>query len=106
MTSVVALMLHSLQTIGPIVKNVSDCVKIIFPYLKAKKEELCYPKELYSLIVTDTLKGQDNAKIKALRLTNDCELVSASHNLTNKFQSVDIYTNQKAKKFIFHKLNT
>ena len=84
----------------------SDCIKIIFPYLKAKKEELCYPKELYSLIVTDTLKGQDNAKIKALRLTNDCELVSASHNLTNKSQSLDIYTNQKAKKFIFHKLNT
>ena len=106
MTPVVALMLHSLQTISPIVKNVSDCVKIIFPYLKAKKEELCYPKELYSLIVTDTLKGQDNAKIKALRLTNDCELVSASHNLTNKSQSLDIYTNQKAKKFIFHKLNT
>ena len=106
MTSVVALMLHSLQNIGPIIKNVSDCVKIIFPYLKAKKEELCYPKELYSLIVTDTLKGQDNAKIKALRLTNDCKLVSASHNLTNKSQSLDIYTNQKAKKFIFHKLNT
>ena len=80
--------------------------KIIFPSLKAKKEELGYPMEQYSFIVMDTFKGQDNAKIKALCLKNDCELVIAPHNLTNKFQPLDISINQKAKKFISHKFNT
>ena len=59
--------------------NYEKCVslfkKIIFPYLKSKKEELGYPKEQYSLIVMDTFKGQDNADIKKLCLKNDCELV-------------------------------
>ena len=80
-------------------------VKIIFPYLKAKKEGLDYPKEQYSLIVMDTFKTQDNAEIKALCLKNDCELVIVPHNLTNKFQPLDISVNQKAKKFISHKFN-
>ena len=48
--------------------NYEKCVslfkKIIFPYLKSKKEELGYPKEQYSLIVMDTFKVQDNADIK------------------------------------------
>ena len=80
--------------------------KIIFPYLKAKNEELGYPKKQYSLIVMDTFKGQDNAEIKALCLKNDCELVIVLHNLTDKFQPLDISINQKAKKFIYHKFNT
>ena len=82
--------------------------KIIFPYLKAKKEELGYPKEKYSLIVMDIFKGQDNAKIKiiALSLKNDYELVIVPHSLTNKFQPLHISINQKAKKFISHKFNT
>ena len=29
-----------------------------------------------------------------------------THNLTNKFQSLDISINQKAKKFVLHKFNT
>ena len=79
--------------------------KIIFPYLKVKKEELGYPKEHYSLIVMDTLKDQDNAEIKESCLRNDCELVIVPHNLTNKFQPLDISINQKVKKFISHKFN-
>ena len=58
--------------------NYEKCVtlfkKIVFPYLKWKKEELGYPKEQYSLIVMDTFKDQDNADIKKLCLKNDCEL--------------------------------
>ena len=54
----------------------------------------------------DTFKGQDNADIKELCLKNDCELVIVPHNLTNKFQPLDISINQKAKKFISHKCNT
>ena len=81
--------------------NYEKCVrlfeKIIFSYLKAKKEELGYPKEQYSLIVMDTFKGQDNAEIEALCLKKDCELVIVPHNLFNKFQPLDISINQKAK---------
>ena len=40
--------------------------KIIFPYLKVKKEEFGNPKEQYSLIAMDTFKGEDNAEIKKL----------------------------------------
>ena len=90
--------------------NYEKCVrlfeKIILTYLKAKKEEFGYPKEHYSLIVMDTFKGQDSAKIKGLCLKNDCELVIVPHNLTNKFQPLDISINQKANKFISHKFNT
>ena len=80
--------------------------KIIFRYLKAKKEKLGYPKEQYSLIVMDTFKGQENTEIKALCLKNDCKLVVVPQNLTNKFQSLYISINQKAKTFISHKFNT
>ena len=83
-------------------KCVSLFKKIIFPYLKSKKEELGYPKEQYSLIIMDTFKGQDNAEIKELCLKNGCELVIVPHNLTNKFQPLDISINQKAKKFVSH----
>ena len=55
--SLIALMLHSLQIIGQILKSVSPC----FPYFK-----LGYSKEQYSLIVMDIFKDQDNAEIKEL----------------------------------------
>ena len=42
--------------------------KLIFPYLKAKKEEFGYQKEQYTLITMDSFEGQDNAEIKALCL--------------------------------------
>ena len=56
---------------------------MIFPYLKAKKEELGYPSS-----------------------KNELELVIAPHNLANNFQSLDIIVNQKAKKLVSHKFNT
>ena len=87
-------------------KCVSLSKKIIFPCLKSKKEELGYSTEQYSLIVMDTFKSQDNADIKKLCLKNDCELVILPHNLTNKFQPLDISVNQKARKFPPHKFNT
>ena len=45
----------------------------------------------------DTFKGQDNAEIKALCLKDDCNMVIVPHNLTNKFQPLDIPINQKPK---------
>jgi len=47
----------------------------------------------------DTFKGQDNDAIKALCEKNLCVLVIMPHNLSNKFQPLDLTTNQKANKF-------
>ena len=69
--------------------NFEKCVslfeKIILLYIQSKKKELSYLKEQYSLIVMDTFKCQDNAKVKELCSKNECELVIVPHNLTNKF---------------------
>ena len=53
-----------------------------------------------------TFNGKDNDAMKALCKENGCELVIVPHNLTIKFQPLDISINQKAKKFISHKFNT
>jgi len=90
--------------------NFEKCVdlfqRIIFPYLQKKKKELGYPDEQYSLIIMDTFKGQDNEEIKRLCNESRCELVIVPHNLTNKFQPLDLTINQKAKKFVSNCFNT
>ena len=53
----------------------------------------------------DTFKGQDNEAMKSLCNKNNCELVSVPHNLTNKFQLLDLIINQKAKKYVSSKFN-
>ena len=78
---------------------------IILSHLPAKKKGLGYPKEQQSLIIMDTFKGQDNDGMKRLYLKNNCELVIVPHNVTNKFQPLDISINQSAKKFISNKFN-
>ena len=58
-----------------------------------------------SLIIMNTFKGQGNKEMKWLCAKNNCELVIVPHNLTNKFQPLDISINQSAKKFISNKFN-
>ena len=53
----------------------------------------------------DTFKGQDNEEIKSSCLQNNCELVIVPHNLTNKFQPLDLTINQKAKRFVSNQFN-
>ena len=53
----------------------------------------------------DTFKGQNNKETKFLCLENNCELVIVPHNLTNKFQPLDLTINQKAKKFVSNQIN-
>ena len=79
--------------------------KVIFPYLQARKKKLGYPEEQYSLIIMDTFKGQDNEAMKSLCNTNNCELAIVPHNLTNKFQPLELTINQKAKKYVSSKFN-
>ena len=47
----------------------------------------------------DSFKGEDNEEMQRLCAKNTCELVIIPHNLTNKFQPLDISINQSAKKF-------
>ena len=48
----------------------------------------------------DTFKVQDNKRLRGLCPENYCEVVIVPHNLTNKFQSVNISVNKAAKTFI------
>ena len=43
--------------------------------------------------------------MKRLYAKNNCKLVIVPHNLTNKFQLLDISTSQSAKKFVSNKFN-
>ena len=43
--------------------------------------------------------------MKRLCAKNNCELVIVPHNLTNKFQPLDVSISQSAKKFISNKFN-
>ena len=86
-------------------KSVEFFENIIFPFLKRTKQEKGYPEEQYSLIIMDTFKGQDNDTLKKLCSKNHCEVVIVPHNLTNKFQPLDISVNKAAKAFIQNKYN-
>ena len=53
----------------------------------------------------DTSKGQDNDKLRELCSENYCKVAIAPHNLTNKFQPLDININKAAKAFIKNMYN-
>ena len=59
-----------------------------------------------SLVMMDTFKRQDNDEIRKFCAKNSCEIVIIPHNLTNKFQPLDINVNKAAKSFVSHKYNS
>ena len=59
-----------------------------------------------SLVIMDTFRGQDNDDLKKLCAENYWQVVIVPHNLTNKFQPLDLTVNQSAKSFIAEKYNT
>ena len=59
-----------------------------------------------SLVMMDTFKRQDNDEIRKFCAKNSCEIVIIPHNLTNKFQPLDINVNKTAKSFVSHKYNS
>ena len=86
-------------------KSIEPFKKVIFPCLKQAKARLKYPKEQISLIIMDTFKGQDNDVILDLCEKRMCQVVVVPHNLTNKFQPLDITVIKPAKSFMSSKYN-
>ena len=72
----------------------------MFAYFRGKKAELGYPEDQFALIIIGTFKCQDKEKIKSLCQDKNCGLVILPHNLTNKFERLDMIINQKPKKFV------
>ena len=52
-----------------------------------------------------TSKVQDNDALKKLCVEYSCDVVIPPHNLTNKFQPLDLSVNKAAKSFIQNKYN-
>ena len=63
-----------------------------------------YPLEQHDLIIMGTFKGQDNDTLKKLCAENNCDVI-VPHNLTNKFQPLDLSVDKAAKWFIQNKYN-
>ena len=64
-----------------------------------------HPEEQYALIIMGTFKGQDNDRLKELCSENYCEVAIVPHNITKKFQPIDISVNRAAKAFIQNMYN-
>ena len=62
-------------------------------------------KSRCQLIIMDTFKGQDNDIVQNFCKKHFCQVVIVPHNLTNKFQPLDITVNKPAKSFISNKYN-
>ena len=83
-----------------------DLFKVIISLnFSAQKKEVGHPEDQRSLIIMDTFKDSDNKEMKRLCPKNNCELVIVLHNLTNKFQPLNISINQSANKFMSNKFN-
>ena len=53
----------------------------------------------------DTFKGQDNDTLRELCGENNCDVVILPHNLTNKFQPVNLLVKKVAEWVIQNKYN-
>ena len=69
------------------------------------KRENGYPEEQDALIIMDTFKGQDNDRLRKLCSENFCEVVIVPHNLTNKFQPLEVSVNKASKAFLQNMYN-
>ena len=80
--------------------------KVIFSYLEQIKVQKGYTKEQMLLVIMDTFKGQDNNKMRKFYTKNSCEIFIIPHNLTSKFQLLDISVNKVIKSFISDNYNS
>ena len=59
-----------------------------------------------SMMIMDTFEGKDNDDLRELCVKNNCEIMIIPHNLTNKFQPLDLRLNKAAKVYVSEKCNT
>ena len=79
--------------------------EIIFSYLEDTRRSKSCPLEQHALIIIGTFKGQDNDTLRKLCAENNCDFVIVPHNLSNKFQPLDLSVSKAAKSFIQNKYN-
>ena len=80
-------------------KLISFFKKVVFPHFKNVRQTTRYQNEQMSLVIMNTFKGQDNEEVAKLCCENNCVLIIVPHNLTNKFQPLDITFYKSAKIF-------
>ena len=80
--------------------------KDTFSYLEKIKVQKGYPKEQMSLVIMDTFKRQDSDEMRKFCAKNSCEIVIIPHNLTHRFEPLDISVNKATKSFISDKCNS
>ena len=73
-----------------------DYLKIIFPYIKSKRQALKPPENAKALLIFDVFKGQTSA-VNNLLKKNDIIVIHVPNNHTNLFQPLDISVNKSAK---------
>ena len=81
-------------------KVVEYLEELIFPYIKAKREELGLSSDHKALLIFDVFKGQITRRVLELIETNDCVHVFVPNNLTAHFQPLDLKVNGMAKQFL------
>ena len=74
--------------------------KIIFPYLKKKRESLKLKSDAKALLIFDVFKGQTTSAVNDLLKKNNIIFIHVPNNHTNLFQPLDISVNKSAKAFI------
>ena len=73
-----------------------EYLKIIFPYIKSKRQALKPPENAKALLIFDVFKGQTSA-VNNLLKKNDIIVIHVPNNHTNLFQPLDISVNKSAK---------
>lgn len=77
--------------------------KIIFPYLKKKREDLKLQDNAKALLIFDVFKGQTTSAVNELLRNNNIVVIHVPNNHTNLFQPLDISVNKSAKCYIAEK---
>ena len=77
--------------------------KIIFPYIKSKRQTLKLPGNAKALLIFDVFKGQTTSAVNDLLKKNDIIAIHVPNNHTNLFPPLDISVNKSAKCFIADK---
>ena len=74
--------------------------KILFPYIKRKREELQLERNYPALVIFDNFTGQNTEKVLK-HLKNNCiHYIQVPANCTDRLQPLDVSVNKAAKDFL------